>query len=45
VIVSMLPARRSRWQRSDLPNRIRALGVPVIEVLQRDSGGTRVPAV
>ncbi len=44
VIVSMLPARLSRWQRSDLPNRIRARGVPVIEVLQRDSGGTPVPA-
>jgi hypothetical protein len=33
VIVSMLPAAASRWNRLQLPRRIRALGVPVIEVI------------
>ena len=33
VIVSMLPARVSRWGRLELPRRIRALGVPVSEVV------------
>jgi GABA permease len=33
VIVSMLPARASRWLHLELPGRIRALGVPVTEVI------------
>jgi hypothetical protein len=33
VIVSMLPAHVSRWQREELPRRIRGLGVGVIEVV------------
>jgi hypothetical protein len=33
VIVSMLAAPHSRWQREELPQRIRALGVPVTEVV------------
>ena len=33
VIVSMLPPSASRWMRLELPRRIRALGVPVIEVV------------
>jgi hypothetical protein len=33
VIVSMLPARVSRWLRLDLPRKVRGLGVPVTEVL------------
>ena len=39
VIVSLLPANVSRWTRLDLPSKIRALGVPVIEVeaAERDS--------
>lgn len=33
VILSMLPARTSRWLHLELPGRIRALGVPVTEVI------------
>ena len=33
VIVSMLPAHLSRWQRDELPQKIRALGVAVTEVV------------
>jgi hypothetical protein len=33
VIISMLPARASRWFRLDLPRKVRALGVPVTEVI------------
>jgi hypothetical protein len=33
VIVSMLPARISRWLRLDLPREVRGLGVPVTEVV------------
>ena len=33
VIVSMLPVRRSRWFQIDLPRQVRALGVPVSEVI------------
>lgn len=32
VIISMLPARVSRWLRLDLPAKVRALGVSVTEV-------------
>jgi hypothetical protein len=37
VIVSMLPARVSRWRALGLPGRIRALGVPVTEVTGAES--------
>ena len=33
VIVSMLPARVSRWLHLDLPRKIRGLGLPVHEVI------------
>jgi hypothetical protein len=42
VIVSMLPARVSRWRSFDLPGKIRALGVPVTEVLGTEP--TQLPA-
>jgi hypothetical protein len=37
VIVSMLPARLSRWLRLDLPRKIRSLGVPVSEVISAET--------
>ena len=37
VIVSMLSARTSAWLRQGLPSQIRALGVPVTEVIGADS--------
>ena len=33
VIISMLPVRDSRWFRLELPRKVRALGVPVTEVI------------
>ncbi len=33
VIISMLPVRDSRWSGLDLPRKVRALGVPVTEVI------------
>ena len=39
VIVSMLPARISKWLHLDLPHRVRALGVPVTEVVGPDASG------
>ena len=44
VIISMLPAGMSRWWRSDLPRRVRALGVPVTEVMPAQAGVTGAPA-
>lgn len=44
VIVSMLPKRISRWLHLDLPHRIRALGVPVSEVVSADAGLRPTPA-
>jgi hypothetical protein len=44
VIVSMLPARLSRWLRLDLPSKIRALGVPVYEAVAADQELTHMPA-
>jgi hypothetical protein len=37
VIVSTLPERLSRWLHSELPSRVRALGVPVTVVTARHS--------
>jgi hypothetical protein len=36
VIVSMLPARVSRWLRLDLPRKVQALGVPVTPVVSAE---------
>lgn len=33
VIISMLPVQASRWFRLDLPRKVRALGLPVTEVI------------
>ena len=33
VIISMLPVRESSWFRLELPRKVRALGVPVTEVI------------
>jgi hypothetical protein len=33
VMISMLPVRESRWFHLELPRKVRALGVPVIEVI------------
>ncbi len=40
----MLPPGRSRWRRDQLPEKIRALGVSVTEVVGADSGIEPVPA-
>ncbi|HEX8976047.1 MAG TPA: hypothetical protein VF781_05995 [Solirubrobacteraceae bacterium] len=37
VIISMLPARISRWLHLDLPRKVRALGVPVTEVMRHEA--------
>jgi hypothetical protein len=37
VMISMLPVRESRWFRVGLPRKVRALGVPVTEVITRVS--------
>jgi hypothetical protein len=44
VIVSMLPARASRWLHLKLPARIRALGVPVTEVIDTGVPISPLPA-
>lgn len=37
VMISMLPVRESHWFRVELPRKVRALGVPVTEVITRVS--------
>jgi hypothetical protein len=44
VIVSMLPAQTSRWRHLELPRKIRALGVPVTEVMGADAPAPPLPA-
>jgi hypothetical protein len=44
VIVAMLPVRRSRWPAQDLSGRIRALGLPVTEVVGEEPRATVGPA-
>jgi hypothetical protein len=44
VIVSMLPARISRWLRLDLPHKIRGLGVPVTEAVSAERDMTPLSA-
>jgi hypothetical protein len=38
VIISMPPARESRWLHLDLARTVRALGVPVSQVINADLG-------
>jgi hypothetical protein len=44
VIVSMLPAGVSRWLHIELPARVRALGVPVTEVVSAHQPTSPLPA-
>jgi hypothetical protein len=44
VIVSMLPARLSRWFRLDLPREIHALGIPVTAVIACERAASHSPA-
>jgi hypothetical protein len=44
VMISMLPARLSRWLRLDLPRKVRALGVPVTQVIGDERHATTLPA-
>lgn len=44
VIISMLPARLSRWLHLDLPRKVRALGVPVREVVAYGGRLSHAPA-
>lgn len=44
VMISMLPASLSRWWSAELPARVRALGVPVIEVIDAEPDMTGLPA-
>ena len=44
VMISMLPVRESRWFRVELPRKVRALGVPVTEVITRMSEVDHTPA-
>jgi hypothetical protein len=44
VMVSMLPARLSRWLHLDLPRKVRALGVEVTQVLAPEHDLTDIPA-
>jgi hypothetical protein len=44
VILSMLPAHASRWLQLGLPHKIRALGVPVIEVITSEQPAPPLPA-
>jgi hypothetical protein len=44
VIVSMLPARLSRWLHLDLPRKIRGLGVRVTTVIADERDLTDIPA-
>jgi hypothetical protein len=44
VILSMLPARMSRWFHLDLAGKIRALGVPLTEVMSTEHHMTGAPA-
>ncbi len=44
VIISMLPARLSRWLHLDLPRKVGALGVPVTEVISAEAPLADLPA-
>ena len=44
VILSMLPARVSRWLHLDLPHKVRAMGMPVTEVVAGEPIASPAPA-
>jgi hypothetical protein len=44
VMISMLPARLSRWLHLDLPRKVRGLGVPVTEVIATEHDLADLPA-
>jgi hypothetical protein len=44
VIVTMLPAKLSRWLRLDVPHKVRGLGVPVTEVIGGERAATPLSA-
>lgn len=44
VIISTLPARVSRWLHLDLPRKVRALGIPVTEVVGSEHDLVDIPA-
>ena len=44
VIISMLPARMSRWLHLDLARKVRSLGIPVSEVIDNGHHAIEVPA-
>ncbi len=44
VIISMLPARLSRWLHLDLPRKVTGLGLPVTQVLAPEHALTDIPA-
>ncbi len=44
VIISLLPAQTSQWLRSELPRKIRKLGVPVTEVITAETPMSDLPA-
>lgn len=37
IIISMLPARVSRWLRADLPSKLKPLGLPITTVIAKSS--------
>ena len=45
VIIAMPPVRMARWLHLDLPRKVRALGVPVTEVISADRHMSDIPAV
>lgn len=44
VMISMLPARISRWLHLDLPRKVRGLGIPVSEVIDKEDHSVEMPA-
>jgi hypothetical protein len=44
VMISMLPARVSRWLHLDLPRKVRAMGIPVTEIVAKEPRVAELPA-